>query len=64
MPKGPGAFKMLVDLALISVGLYIAIPVCCAVYPQYSRIEIKDLDEDLRKTLDPKLDHLVYNKGL
>lgn len=55
---------MLVDLALISVGLYIAIPVCCAVYPQYSRIEIKDLDEDLRKTIDPKLDHLVYNKGL
>lgn len=55
---------MLVDLALISVGLYIAIPVCAAVYPQYSRIEIKDLDEDLRKTIDPKLDHLVYNKGL
>ena len=55
---------MLVDLALISVGLYIAIPVCAAVYPQYSRIEVKDLDEDLRKTIDPKLDHLVYNKGL
>ena len=35
MPKG-GPLKMMVDLGLISIGLWISIPICCSVYPQYS----------------------------
>jgi len=63
MPK-KGALKMLVDLSLISVGLWIAIPVCCSVYPQYSRIELSELENDIREKVDPKHSHLLYNKGL
>jgi hypothetical protein len=63
-PKKAGAFKMIVDLTLISIGLWIAIPVCCSIYPQYSKISIKDLEEDVRTKVNPKHDHLLYNKGL
>lgn len=63
MPKA-GAPKLIADLALITFGLWIAMPVCCAVYPQYSQIKLDQLEDDIRKQVSPKHQYLLYNKGI
>jgi hypothetical protein len=37
LPKA-GPLKLITDLALISVGLAVAVPIGCSIYPQYSSI--------------------------
>lgn len=49
---------------MVAVGLTIAIPLCCAYYPQYSEIALADLEEDLRSKANPRHNYLIYNKGV
>ena len=57
--------KMLVDLSIVGLGLAIAIPVCCSVYPQMSSIEVCNVEEELQMSIKERnLTFLHYNKGL
>jgi hypothetical protein len=49
---------------MVGCGLVIAMPTCCAVYPQYSSISISDLEEEVKSKVNPKYKHLLYNKGI
>lgn len=63
MPKsGPLAF--MTNLAFISTGLWLALPVCGSLYPQYSPIAVDKLEPEIREQLGSKYKHLVYNKGV
>ena len=62
LPKA-GPLKLATDLALISVGLTIAVPICCALYPQYSSIKVDALEPELKELLKVK-SYVLYNKGL
>jgi len=37
-PATPRVFTLLFDVATISLGLYLSIPICCGIFPQYGRI--------------------------
>jgi len=63
MPKS-GLPRRLVEFSMVAVGLTIAIPLCCAYYPQYSEIALAELEEDLRSKADPRHNYLIYNKGV
>ena len=65
MPKGPGAIRTVMDLAFVTTGLMLAIPTCCAIFPQMSNINVASLEEDLQVEAKKRgLDYLQYNKGI
>jgi hypothetical protein len=57
--------KTAVEMSVIILGLTLAMPVCCGVFPQMSSVAVCDLEEEIQSSIkDRKLTHLVYNKGL
>lgn len=63
MPKS-GPLKRVVDVAAVGLGLWMAMPLCCGYFPQYEKIKLDDLEEDVRKNVTTDQNFLVYNKGV
>ena len=65
MPKNMGVSRVLVESACVAVGLYIAMPVNCALFPQTSRIKVSACEAEIQERAKAlQLTELVYNKGL
>ena len=65
MPKSLGVTKVLLESLGVALGLYIAMPINCALFPQISRIAVSDLEPEIReKAMAKHLTYLSYNKGL
>ena len=64
LPKG-GPIRTVLDLSLVGCGLTLAIPTCCAMFPQMAEIKLADLEPDVQEKMkERKLSYLVFNKGL
>ena len=65
MPKQLGVTKVILESLGVALGLYIAMPVNCALFPQFSTIEVSKLEPEIQEKAKAKsVTHLVYNKGL
>ena len=65
MPKNVGVTRILLESLGVALGLYIAMPINCALFPQMSRIAVSDLEPEIQeKAKARKLTYLAYNKGL
>ncbi len=65
MPKNVGVTRILLESLGVALGLYIAMPINCALFPQMSRIAVSDLEPEIQeKAKARKLTYLTYNKGL
>jgi hypothetical protein len=40
--------KTVADLGVITLGLTLAMPVCCGVFPQMSKVAVCDLEEEIQ----------------
>jgi hypothetical protein len=64
MPKR-NPMKTLVDISMVTIGLTLAMPVCCGIYPQISSVQVCDLEEEIQASIKSRnLTYLHYNKGL
>jgi hypothetical protein len=63
MPKGK-FMRLITDLTFISLGLWWAVPVAAAVYPQYPAIDVSNLESDIQEKVGNKHKFLLYNKGI
>ena len=63
LPKA-GPVRFIADLSFFGIGLWIAMPVCCGLYPQYSKIMANELEEDVRAKLRADQQYLLFNKGV
>lgn len=65
MPKRLGPTKILLEAIGNAAGLYLAMTVNCALFPQMSKIDIAHLELEIQqKAKAKKVTHLIYNKGL
>ena len=65
MPKTMGLSRVIVESACVGIGLYIAMPVNCALFPQTSRIKVSECEAEIQERAKAlQLTELVYNKGL
>jgi len=65
LPKTGHPIRMFTEVIGLSIGLWIAMPMNCAFFTQYSPISIDKLEPELREKAKAKgLTHLIYNKGL
>ena len=47
MPKNMGVSRILLESMCVAMGLYIAMPVNCALFPQQSRIKVADCEPEI-----------------
>ena len=65
MPKTMGVTRLLLESLSVGLGLYIAMPVNCALFPQMSRIKVAECENEIQERAKAlQLDDLIYNKGL
>ena len=65
MPRRTGVTRILLESLGVAAGLYVSMPINCALYPQMSKIAVKDLEPEIAElALHRRLSHLNYNKGL
>ena len=65
MPKPKTPLGTFVEVLGVALGLGIAMPVNCALYPQTSEIEVSKLEPEIQEAAKAKgLSVLQYNKGL
>ena len=65
MPKSLGVTRIALESLGVALGLYIAMPVNCALFPQMSRMAVSDLEPELQqKAKALGISEVVYNKGL
>lgn len=65
MPTPGKPIAMFVEVASISLGLWVAMPFNCAFFTQYCPISVDRLEPEIRDKAKAKgLTHLIYNKGL
>ena len=65
MPKSLGVTRILLESLGVALGLYISMPINCALFPQMSRIAVSDLEPEIQaKAKARNLTYLTYNKGL
>ena len=65
MPTKMGPTRVLLEAMGVALGLYIAMPVNCALFPQFSKIAVSQLEPEIQeKARARNLTHLIYNKGL
>ena len=65
MPKSKTPAGLLVEFGGVAFGLYLAMPINCALYPQTMKIDVNRLEPAIRdKAKADGLTHLQYNKGL
>lgn len=65
LPKPGRPIAMFVEVASISLGLWIAMPFNCAFFTQHCKINVDRLEPAIRDKAKAKgLTHLIYNKGL
>jgi hypothetical protein len=58
-------FKNSIEVFNVAVGLVIAMPLNCAVFPQFSKIYVDKLEKDLQEKIKGKgYKYLIFNKGL
>ena len=65
MPARMGFTRVMLESLGVALGLYIAMPVNCALFPQFSKIAVSQLEPEIQEKARAKnLTHLIYNKGL
>ena len=65
MPARMGFTRVMLESLGVALGLYIAMPVNCALFPQFSKIAVNQLEPEIQeKARANNLTHLIYNKGL
>ena len=65
MPRQMGVTRLMLESIGIGAGLYISMPLNCALYPQMSRIAVSELEPEIAEQARARhLTHLLYNKGL
>ena len=65
MPKSMGVTRICLEACGVALGLYIAMPVNCALFAQQSKIAVKDLEPEIQEKAKARnLQWLSYNKGL
>lgn len=47
MPKNMGLMRVLMECTSVAIGLYIAMPLNCALFPQTSRIKVADCEPEI-----------------
>lgn len=65
MPKRMGVMRLLLESIGVALGLYISMPINCALFPQMSKIAVSELEPEVAERARARdLTHLIYNKGL
>ena len=65
MPKALTPAGVIAEAGGVALGLYFAMPLNCALYPQNSKIDVERLEPEIRqKAKEDGLTYLSYNKGL
>ena len=65
MPKPRSPLGNFVEVCGVALGLAIAMPVNCALYPQQGEISVDALEPEIQKAAKEKgFSVLQYNKGL
>ena len=65
MPKAKNPLRVPVEVAGVAFGLWLAMPVNCALYPQFRSIEVSTLEPEIQEACKAKgFSTLQYNKGL
>ena len=65
MPKPRSPLGNFVEVCGVALGLGIAMPVNCALYPQVGEISVDSLEPEIQKAAKEKgFSVLQYNKGL
>lgn len=65
LPKKMGPARIAIETFGITCGLYIAMPINCALFPQMSKIAVSELEPEIQERAKARqLTHLIYNKGL
>ena len=47
MPKQMGLTRIVLESIVVGLGLYIAMPVNCALFPQHSKIKLADCESEI-----------------
>jgi hypothetical protein len=66
IPKARGP-KTILDLTVISIALYLALPVSVSMFPQRGEISAKEIEEEFigrRNSRGEEVHTYYYNKGL
>ena len=65
MPKTMTPTRLFVEFGGVALGIYFAMPLNCALYPQNMKIDVNRLEPEIRSEAEKKgLTYLCYNKGL
>mgnify|MGYP000928611569 CR=1 FL=1 len=65
MPKTMGVTRAVLELLGVGLGLYIGMPVNCALFPQMSQIAVAELEPEIaEKARARSLTYVTFNKGL
>ena len=56
--------RFVADLSFITLGLWVAVPIAAAVYPQYPTIEVSRLEKEIQDKVGSTHKVLLYNKGI
>lgn len=65
MPKKLNLARVILETIGVTMGLFVAMPVNCALFAQQSRILVKDLEPEIQERVkDKNLTYLTFNKGL
>ncbi len=66
MPKARGP-KMLVEVLVVSLSLWLALPFSIAIFPQYGSLPVESIEEEfrnLRTSKGEQVKRVTFNKGL
>lgn len=65
MPKKMNFTRVMLEVLGVSLGLYVAMPLNCAMFPQNERIAVSELEPEIQeKAKAQNVQWLTYNKGL
>ena len=65
LPKTMNPQRVLIELLGVAAGLYIAMPLNCALFPQITTLSVDKLEPDLQtKAKQMKISQVSFNKGL
>ena len=65
MPKPATPLRVVAEFVGVFIGLWLAMPLNCAFYPQFRNIEVSKLEPEIQEAAKAKgILSLSYNKGL
>ena len=65
LPATMGPQRVIIELLGVAAGLYIAMPLNCALFPQITSLSVDKLEPELQtKAKQMKINQVIFNKGL